>query len=1548
MKQITLFLSLIIVQQSISGQIDAGILAPDSQEPIKSEEEARSYANSFAANIPGGFIENKGQFSDMDGCPVPEALFKTSAGKATVYLTTHGLTYAFMKFEKEEDEEKEKEHDLSTQLDLGKDPLHHVEKPRNVEIYRMDMLLVGAVIKKENIIAEHPQAYATNFYLGHCPDGIINVKTYSKITIRSIYPGIDWVLYHNGTEGVKYDYVIHPGADPGKIAAKYIGATDIKLERDGSLILKTPLGKVLEGIPVSYQNDPGQKITSRYRLTNNIVQFETGQYDASQTLTIDPPLVWATYYGGTGSSGDPFDGPRSITTDKNGNVYIGGYAGETNFPLKQLAGAYYQSGPISAGGKHLGFIVKFNNMGVLLWSTYYGDTQTWGFKVVTDRFGNVYLGGNTSSLNFPVQNPGGGAYVSLTGNIFIVKFNSSGVRLWATRYNANDCWAMATDVFGSLYVGGYVRGNGLPTFNPGGGAYFQGTSGGGSNLSQDAFILKFDKNCVRRWATYYGGGVGMGSESIANIVTDPVGNVYVTGSTSSSDFPLQNMAGAYNQGFSGTSDAFILKFNKNCVRQWATCYGGNTWGSDITLDSFGSIYVAGTTSGGGLPTQAMAGAYNQAAFGGGGNDLFILKFSPAGARLWATYYGGNNSMGGESVNGIITDQCGNLYLTGTSYPGMPTYNPGGTTFFQAGLTGNAWTAWILLKFDAAGARTWATYYGGGNGGNYNWGEEVAIDPNGCLLATGEAQSGGNPVVNPGGGAYFQSNNASIGTDDGMVLKFCSTLLTNITATNANCNSGSATITATGGTTPYSYTWSNGQTSSTITGLASGKYYVTVADKDCLYKTDSIVVNAGTGIAATISTFTNAKCGNANGTATVSATGGTGALTYSWNTISPQNTNVATGLDVGRYVVTVTDANGCKSITTIILKNSKSEYLSNVLPPDCATGSNGTVDITVKSGQPPYNYQWMNGATSQDINGLKIGDTYSVIITDGNNCKDTLTGTVQLTYTPTTLIVTAPSCGQNDGKAVATASGSHSPFTYLWNTGSISNSISGLSAGVYKVTITDTKGCTYNDSVKYIPDPLVSSTFSISPGNVVCLGSTITFTNTSGITNPAWNSWQLYNYTITPAFTTSGSGNTFTYTFNTPPGTGTFTIVHNTTLNGCLSTTTNTVIVVNCSPVTPTAATLGGGCANSGDCAKSITAGAAGGTAPYTYSWSNGATTSSIAPCATSNSTYTVTVKDAAGATSTSTASITINPAATFTSSPGTTVCMNTTVNFTGATYTGATYSWTIVPASVSGTTPNFSYNFLTTGTYAVTHTVTTGGCQATSTNNVTVINCSAPTVTATGSSICPGSCANVTANGVGGNTPYIYTWSTGATTQNISPCPVANTTYTVTIRDAAGVTATSTAIVTINTGFTATTTSTNTTCYGSINGNASANPGSGTPPYVYNWSNGLGSGFQVSGLSAGTYTVTITDSKGCTATSNATIISPPALTGQFVKGTATCTNCGCKEWVLVNASGGTGSYSYSWPDGYVNRYKNQLCPGPYTINIKDKNGCSVNINLTAP
>ncbi|MBI2271743.1 MAG: SBBP repeat-containing protein [Bacteroidetes bacterium] len=306
----------------------------------------------------------------------------------------------------------------------------------------------------------------------------------------------------------------------------------------------------------------------------------------------------------------------------------------------------------------------------------------------------------------------------------------------------------------------------------------------------------------------------------------------------------------------------------------------------------------------------------------------------------------------------------------------------------------------------------------------------------------------------------------------------------------------------------------------------------------------------------------------------------------------------------------------------------------------------------------------------------------------------------------------------------------------------------------------------------------------------------------------------------------------------------------------------------------------------------------------------------------------------------------------------TTFCNGQSVNFTSAYSAcggtaGITYLWIFtgaVPNTSTAKNPTgIVYNSPGNFNVKLVIQLPCGKDSIEKVSYITVDPCGGITASVNSATICSGTtpCPTLTAIGASGTAPYTYLWNTTENTQNINPCPGSTTTYTVTIKDAGGNSSTSTAVVTVNPAVTVSTTGVNITCNGSADGSVIAAGGSGTLPYTYSWSNG-GTASQISNLTSQIYTVTITDSKGCTSASSATIISPPALTGQFTKGTANCVACACKEWILVNASGGTSPYSYAWPDGYINRFKNQLCPGAYMVNIKDKNGCSVNINLTTP
>ena len=162
-------------------------------------------AKQWMKGKPVRFVENKGQLTDMNENPVPFVLFKAEAPGIRMFITEKGLTYAFIKAKEEQKVEK-------SEVAEGKH-----EENLKVEWTRIDMALAGASIKKENIIREGMSTDFSQFFLAHCPEGITDVRSYEKITIRDIYPGIDWMFYNSNEKGFKYDFIVHPGADPKQI-----------------------------------------------------------------------------------------------------------------------------------------------------------------------------------------------------------------------------------------------------------------------------------------------------------------------------------------------------------------------------------------------------------------------------------------------------------------------------------------------------------------------------------------------------------------------------------------------------------------------------------------------------------------------------------------------------------------------------------------------------------------------------------------------------------------------------------------------------------------------------------------------------------------------------------------------------------------------------------------------------------------------------------------------------------------------------------------------------------------------------------------------------------------------------------------------------------------------------------------------------------------------------------------------------------------------------------------------------------------------------------
>ncbi len=376
--------------------------------------------------------------------------------------------------------------------------------------------------------------------------------------------------------------------------------------------------------------------------------------------------LWATYYGGINDEDD-----IRVTTDTLGNVYLAGWT----YSDSAIASGGFQN---IYGGLGDAFLVKFDAAGNRLWATYYGGSAIEnGLGVSTDISGNVYLTG----LSYSTSNIASGGFQNSMAGIFdafLVKFDSSGNRIWATYYGGIDQevgQSVVTDISGNVFISGWTKSaSGIAS----GG--FQNTFGG----LLDAFLVKFDSTGNLLWSTYYG---GTGQDFGWSISADLSGNICLAGWTQS----ISNIAsGGFQNTYGGNTDGFLVKFNGSGVRQWATYYGGldPEETEDVAIDPSGNIYLAGDTySASGI---ASGGFQNNLL---GTENEFVVKFDSNGSRLCATYYGQMHDEYGK----VAVDDNGSVYLVGMteSISGIAS---GG---FQNTFGGGLYDAY-LVKFTSCG------------------------------------------------------------------------------------------------------------------------------------------------------------------------------------------------------------------------------------------------------------------------------------------------------------------------------------------------------------------------------------------------------------------------------------------------------------------------------------------------------------------------------------------------------------------------------------------------------------------------------------------------------------------------------------------------------------------------------------------------------------------------------------------------------------------------------------------------------------------------------
>jgi hypothetical protein len=353
-----------------------------------------------------------------------------------------------------------------------------------------------------------------------------NIPTYAKLRYEEIYPGIDLVYYGNQDQ-LEYDFVVAAKGDPGVIQLDFEGGDQPEVDAQGDLLVRAA-GKIVLRLskPFIYQEIAGVKreIPGRFTLHGTRVGFAIGRYDRTKPLVIDPVLVFSTHLGGgTG------DGGQGITVDAKGNVYVTGDTGSADFPVaKPFQRALH--------GKTDVFVAKLDAKGQLIYSTYLGGKDSdVGYAIALDAKGDIYLTGDTRSIDFPLV---GSVQQALAGSadVFVAKLSGDGSKLLYSSIIGGSAGergqGIAVDGSGNAIVTGYTQSTDFPTVNP-----LQKAFAGGN---ADAIVLKLNASgSAVVYATYLGGGNDRPDIGTA-VAVDRVGNAYVTGFTNAVDFPNVN------------------------------------------------------------------------------------------------------------------------------------------------------------------------------------------------------------------------------------------------------------------------------------------------------------------------------------------------------------------------------------------------------------------------------------------------------------------------------------------------------------------------------------------------------------------------------------------------------------------------------------------------------------------------------------------------------------------------------------------------------------------------------------------------------------------------------------------------------------------------------------------------------------------------------------------------------------------------------------------------------------------------------------------------
>lgn len=745
------------------------------------------------------------------------------------------------------------------------------------------------------------------------------------------------------------------------------------------------------------------------------------------------------------------------------------------------------------------------------------------------------------------------------------------------------------------------------------------------------------------------------------------------------------------------------------------------------------------------------------------------------------------------------------------------------------------------------------------------------------------------------------------------------------------NDGTATALASGGSAPYAYQWSNGQTADEATGFSAGTEFVTVTDAKGCMEILNVSIDENPPIALDFSETLPACNGISNGNVTVLPTGGSGTYTYEWS--NNQSSATAAALGAGEHFVTVTDDAGCSITGSYDLGEPDPIIITEtVVNPLCAEGDDATISLEVTGGNGGYSFTWTddNTITTDNRTNLTAG-SYTVNVVDQIGCQNSLLIEVVEPASLDVITSTTPvgCAGGNTGAVSASVNGGSGTIIYQWDiNGTIVTTpmVENLPAAVYGLTITDGNDCEYTEDVEVFQSAGIDVVETIS--NVNCFGDNNGSIDLviSGGNAPYTLEWVDENNNVIGD--TENIENLVAGTYQ----------INITDANNCIQTNAFEIsqqpeLVLGFASTTPVS------CASGSN--GNITLSVEGGDGNYNYQWSNNATTANLENIPADD--YEVTVTDGLGCSAIINTTITeptpiqisgmANPVNCFGETNG-----SISINVNGGTVLNDyQYVWS------HGGNTTLEEN-LASGDYEVT-IFDDNGCSQTA-----IYSINTPAEITTDTDIIPATCSGsatgtaiVTADG--GDGGFTYQWGTNANMQTTATATdLLADVYFVTVTDGNGCTAEAIADVVEPLAISNEIDQTNVDCFGTSSGTITTSIQGGTTPYTYEWNgpNGFASADPgLTNIQAGVYNLIVTDNNSCTFEQTVTITQP--TTGLTATATVRDTVCFGLENGSATAmtNGGTGAVDYLW--NYQNQTTatvNNLPAGTWEVVATDASGCT--------